>query len=119
MRARHIDWVFYMLYYSFVPSLLRYAVWGWTGLIADHLKLLTREAIIGRKLTQHTHILELVQNAHTSKLTKFCIHNLKLHVIKSDSSRGTQCYDAQFVVCHGHLGHGTKDTRRLVPELQM
>lgn len=47
IRACIIDWVFYMLRYSLVPSLLCYVVWGWAELIADHLKLLTREAIIG------------------------------------------------------------------------
>lgn len=61
----------------------------------------------------------LVQNAHTSKLTQIFIHNLKLHVIISDSSRGTQGHDTYLVVCPGHLGHGTKDPRRSVPELQM
>jgi len=118
IRVIDIDWVFYVLCYSLVPSLLCCVVWGWAGLIADYLKLLTREAIFGT-FSKHTNILMLVQDAHTSKLTQSSIHNLKLHAIMSVSSRGTQHHDAHFVVCPGHLGHGTKDTRRSLPELQM
>ncbi len=118
IRVRDIDWVFCVFFYSRVPSLLWCVVWGWAGLIADHLKLLTREAVIGT-LSKHTHIPMLIQNAHTGKLTQNSIHNLKQHVIMSVSSRGTRRHEAHFVVCPRHLGHGTKDTRRSVPELQM
>ena len=69
--------------------------------------------------TNHAHILMSVQNAHTSKLTLICKHNLNLLVIANVSGWGTYSHDAHMVVCPGDFGHSTKDARCSVPELQI
>jgi len=74
IRVCDIDGVICVFFYSLVLSLLCYLVWGWAGLIADHLKLLTREAIIGTLsiLMTHPHSNVNPECTHGQINPKFC-----------------------------------------------